>query len=76
MALRPRLPDLGFHVTAHPLRRSAGPGQGGVIKKCWIRVPVVQPLMKTALEDRTGALDEDLLTQVQGRVAQYLGLLG
>ncbi len=32
--------------------------------------------MKTALEDRTGALDEDLLTQVQGRVAQYLGLLG
>ncbi|MFB4275304.1 type II toxin-antitoxin system PemK/MazF family toxin [Nonomuraea sp. MTCD27] len=51
-------------------------GQGGVVKKCWIRVPAVQPLLKTALEDRTGTLDEDLLTQVQGRLAQYLGLLG
>ncbi|WP_182884883.1 type II toxin-antitoxin system PemK/MazF family toxin [Microbispora sp. H10885] len=52
-----------------------GKGQGGVIKKCWIRIPAVQPLMKSALEDRTGTLDEDLLTQVQGRLAQYLGLL-
>ncbi|MGP3912467.1 type II toxin-antitoxin system PemK/MazF family toxin [Nonomuraea sp. 10N515B] len=51
-------------------------GQGGVIKKCWIRIPAVQPLLKTALEDRTGTLEEDLLTQVQGRLAQYLGLLG
>ncbi|SNT52838.1 hypothetical protein SAMN05443665_103957 [Actinomadura meyerae] len=32
--------------------------------------------MKSALEDRTGVLDEELLTQVQGRLAQYLGLLG
>lgn len=50
-------------------------GQGGAVKKCWIRIPAVQPLMKTALEDRTGVLDEELLTQVQGRLAQYLGLL-
>nr|WP_062340020.1 type II toxin-antitoxin system PemK/MazF family toxin [Herbidospora sakaeratensis] len=50
-------------------------GQGGVLKKCWIRVPAVQPLMKSVLEDRTGILDEDLLTQVQARLAQYLGLL-
>jgi mRNA-degrading endonuclease toxin of MazEF toxin-antitoxin module len=50
-------------------------GQGGVIKKCWIRIPAVQPLTKTALEDRAGTLDEDLLTQVQGRLAQNLGLL-
>jgi mRNA-degrading endonuclease toxin of MazEF toxin-antitoxin module len=50
-------------------------GQAGVVKKCWIRIPAVQPLTKSALEDRTGTLDEDLLTQVQGRLAQYLGLL-
>ncbi|GIH98760.1 type II toxin-antitoxin system PemK/MazF family toxin [Planobispora takensis] len=50
-------------------------GQGGAVKKCWIRIPAVQPLMKSALEDRTGMLDEDLLTQLQGRLAQYLGLL-
>ncbi|WP_141582145.1 type II toxin-antitoxin system PemK/MazF family toxin [Actinomadura sp. WMMA1423] len=51
-------------------------GQGGATKKCWIRVPAVQPLMKDVLEDRAGVLDEELLTQVQGRLAQYLGLLG
>jgi mRNA-degrading endonuclease toxin of MazEF toxin-antitoxin module len=51
-------------------------GEGGVVKKCWIRIPAVQPLTKSTLEDRTGTLDEDLLTQVQGRLAQYLGLLG
>ncbi|WP_436762857.1 type II toxin-antitoxin system PemK/MazF family toxin [Streptosporangium sp. V21-05] len=50
-------------------------GQGGAIKKCWIRIPAVQPLLKSALEDRSGPLNEDLLTQVQGRLAQYLGLL-
>ncbi|WP_157520913.1 type II toxin-antitoxin system PemK/MazF family toxin [Herbidospora daliensis] len=50
-------------------------GQGGATKKCWIRIPAVQPLMKSVLEDRTGALDENLLTQVQARLAQYLGLL-
>lgn len=52
-----------------------GKGQGGVTKKCWIRIPAVQPLMKTVLEDRMGTLDELLLTQVQGRLAQYMGLV-
>lgn len=51
-------------------------GQGGVTKKCWIRIPAVQPLMKSDLEDQSGTLDEALLTQVQGRLAQYLGLVG
>jgi mRNA-degrading endonuclease toxin of MazEF toxin-antitoxin module len=51
-------------------------GESGVVKKCWIRIPAVQPLTKITLEDRTGTLNEDLLTQVQGRLAQYLGLLG
>ena len=51
-------------------------GQGGATKKCWIRIPAVQPLMKSDLEDQSGTLDEALLTQVQGRLAQYLGLVG
>jgi mRNA-degrading endonuclease toxin of MazEF toxin-antitoxin module len=50
-------------------------GQGGVTKKCWIRVPAVQPLLKAHLEDRSGTLDERLLSQVQTRLAQYMGLL-
>jgi mRNA-degrading endonuclease toxin of MazEF toxin-antitoxin module len=50
-------------------------GQGGVTKKCWIRVPAVQPLVKAQLEDRSGTLDERLLSQVQARLAQYMGLV-
>ena len=49
-------------------------GQGGVSKKCWIRVPAVQPLLKTCLEDRSGTLDERLLSQVHARLVQYIGL--
>lgn len=50
-------------------------GQGGVTKKCWIRIPAVQPLLKTQLEDRSGTLDERLLSQVQARLAQYMGIV-
>jgi mRNA-degrading endonuclease toxin of MazEF toxin-antitoxin module len=50
-------------------------GQGGVVKKCWIRVPAVQPLLKTHLEDRSGTLDERLLSQLHARLVQYIGLV-
>ncbi len=50
-------------------------GQGGATKKCWIRVPAAQPLLKAQLEDRLGTLDERLLSQVQTRLAQYMGLV-
>jgi mRNA-degrading endonuclease toxin of MazEF toxin-antitoxin module len=50
-------------------------GQGGVIKKCWVRVPAVQPLQKTDLQDRSGTLDERLLAQVHTRLVQYMGLV-
>ncbi|WP_432086144.1 type II toxin-antitoxin system PemK/MazF family toxin [Streptomyces sp. bgisy095] len=50
-------------------------GQGGVTKKCWIRVPAVQPLMKDKLGDRLGTLDERVLSQAQARLAQYLGMI-
>ncbi|QBI52183.1 type II toxin-antitoxin system PemK/MazF family toxin [Streptomonospora litoralis] len=32
-------------------------GQGGVPKKCWVRIPAVQPLMKVKLGDQLGTLD-------------------
>jgi mRNA-degrading endonuclease toxin of MazEF toxin-antitoxin module len=50
-------------------------GQANVEKKCWIRVPAVQPFMKAQLQDYTGSLDERLLSQVQARLVQYLGLI-
>lgn len=51
------------------------PGQGGVAKKCWIRIPAMQPAMKSVLEDRSGVLEERLLAQIDVRISQYLGLL-
>jgi len=50
--------------------------EAGTIKKCWIRVPAVQPLLKTDLEDLTGTLTQDRLEEVQGRLLTYLGLVG
>jgi mRNA-degrading endonuclease toxin of MazEF toxin-antitoxin module len=61
------------HRTRYDVQLAAG--QGGATKKCWIRVPAVQPLLKTHLQDRAGILDERLLSQVQARLAQYLGLV-
>ena len=50
-------------------------GEAGVIKKCWIRVPAIQPLLKQDLEDTTGALSPERLGEVQARVLEYLGLV-
>lgn len=50
-------------------------GQGGVTKKCWVRVPAVQPIMKTMLGDRLGTLEARVLSQVHARLAQYLGMI-
>ncbi|MFE5108570.1 type II toxin-antitoxin system PemK/MazF family toxin [Streptomyces sp. NPDC056663] len=50
-------------------------GQGGVVKKCWVRVPAIQPLMKDMLGDQLGTLEGRLLSQVHTRLAQYMGLL-
>jgi mRNA-degrading endonuclease toxin of MazEF toxin-antitoxin module len=51
-------------------------GEAGTTKKCWIRIPATQPLLKTALEDLTGTLKADRLQEVQARPLQYLGLVG
>lgn len=50
-------------------------GQGGVVKKCWVRIPAVQPLMKDKLGDRLGTVDGRILSQVQVRLAQYMCLM-
>jgi mRNA-degrading endonuclease toxin of MazEF toxin-antitoxin module len=49
-------------------------GQGNVMKKCWVRVPMAQPLLKADLADGVGVLPGDLLEEVQARYLQYLGL--
>src|SRR2546421_4703145 len=50
-------------------------GEGGVSKKCWIRIPAIQPIKKTDLEDRTGILDAKKLDEIHARLLQYMGLM-
>lgn len=50
-------------------------GEAGVTKKCWIRIPANQPLLKTDLQDLTGTLSADRLAEAQARLLQYLGLI-
>jgi mRNA-degrading endonuclease toxin of MazEF toxin-antitoxin module len=50
-------------------------GEAGVTKKCWIRVPSAQPLLKADLEDLTGTLADVRLQETQARLLQYLGLI-
>lgn len=50
-------------------------GEAGVTKKCWIRVPSVQPLLKADLQDLTGTLADVRLQETQARLLQYLGLI-
>lgn len=58
--------------TQYCVRLSAG--EGGLAKKCWIRVIAVQPLLKSDLEDRLGVLSAERLEEVQARLFQYMGL--
>lgn len=50
-------------------------GEAGATKKCWIRVPAAQPLLKKDLEDLTGTLSAIRLQEAQARLLQYLGLV-
>lgn len=58
--------------TGYCVKLSAG--EGGVPKKCWVRVVAVQPLMKSDLEDRLGVLPAERLEEIQARLFQYLGM--
>jgi len=59
--------------TSHCVRLSAG--EGGLTKKCWVRVVAVQPLLKSDLQDRLGVLPSARLEEIQARLFQYLGLI-
>ena len=48
--------------------------EANMTKKCWIRVPAAQPLMKADLEDYIGAISAEKLNTVHLRLVQYLGL--
>jgi mRNA-degrading endonuclease toxin of MazEF toxin-antitoxin module len=50
-------------------------GEAGVTKKCWIRIPANQPLLKEDLEDLTGTLPPGRLEEAQARLLEYLGLV-
>lgn len=50
-------------------------GAANVTKKCWVRIPALQPLLKDDLQDRIGVLEQGKLEEVQARVLQYMGLL-
>lgn len=50
-------------------------GDGNLSKKAWVRVPAVQPMEKSHLEDHTGIIPEDRLEAVQARLVEYMGLL-
>ena len=49
-------------------------GEGGLPKKCWVRVVAIQPLLKQDLGDRLGVLPASRLEEIQARLFQYLGL--
>lgn len=47
----------------------------GMSKKTWVRIPALQPIEKSALQDRIGLLDETRLDEVRSRVVDYMGML-
>jgi len=51
-----------------------GAGEANMSAKCWVRIPMVQPLLKADLRDMIGTLKGDRLLEVQARLFQYLGM--
>lgn len=47
-------------------------GEAGTTKKCWIRIPAVQPLKKSDLEDLTGVLSDQRLWEARARLVHYI----
>lgn len=50
-------------------------GDGNVPKKCWVRVPAIQPIAKEDLADKLGELPAELMLDVEAGIAEYLALL-
>lgn len=50
-------------------------GAGGLAKKGWVRVPLVQPFSKTDVLDRAGQLDANLMEEITVRLLSYMDAL-
>jgi mRNA-degrading endonuclease toxin of MazEF toxin-antitoxin module len=50
-------------------------GEGNVPKKSWVRVPAIQAVEKTDLQDFSGMLDPARLNQIDAFLFSYLGQL-
>lgn len=53
-------------------------GEGGVVKKCWVRIPAIQPLAKSVVltQDMCGTLSPAYLEAIDVAIAEYLNLGG
>lgn len=49
-------------------------GEYSMTKKCWIRIPGVQAMMKTDLRGKISKLNASKLEDVQAELLRYLGL--
>lgn len=61
------------HKTRFCVKLAAG--DGNLVKKCWVRVPAVQPILESQLADHCGVLPEDKLQLIYGRLSEYMGIL-
>jgi mRNA-degrading endonuclease toxin of MazEF toxin-antitoxin module len=52
-----------------------GAGEGGVQKKCWVRIPALQSIEKQHLQDFSGLLDPSRIDQIDAALFLYLGQL-
>jgi mRNA-degrading endonuclease toxin of MazEF toxin-antitoxin module len=50
-------------------------GEAGTAKKCWIRIPCLQPLQKSDLQDLTGTLSAERLEETLIRVIDYMDMV-
>jgi mRNA-degrading endonuclease toxin of MazEF toxin-antitoxin module len=48
-------------------------GEGGLAKKCWVRIPAIQSIEKADLWQFTGSLDPAKLDQIDAALFDYLG---
>jgi mRNA-degrading endonuclease toxin of MazEF toxin-antitoxin module len=69
------VPTSGSTSRRTPFCVKLAAGQGNLTKKCWARVPAVQPLLKSDLQDHCGVIPEQPLKEIQARLAEYMGLL-
>jgi len=50
-------------------------GAGGLAKKGWVRVPLVQPFAKADVMERSGQLDAGVMDEIIARLLNYSGAI-